>query len=109
VKKREREFNQADRLALRLGKAVDVQVETHLLKRVIPTPTQTRLSRVQRADNMRNAFRLTTNEELAGKKFVLIDDVFTTGATTSACAKLLLKAGAERVAVWTVARAEFHG
>jgi competence protein ComFC len=44
-----------------------------------------------------------------GRSYVLIDDVFTTGATTSACAKLLLKAGAERVSVWTVARAEFHG
>lgn len=109
VKQRERGFNQAERLARRLGKAIQVPVRTDLLKRVAPTPSQTRLSRKQRADNMRNAFALKSKARLDGKNFVLIDDVFTTGATTSACAKLLLGAGARRIAVWTVARAEFHG
>jgi ComF family protein len=109
VKEREREFNQAERLARRLGDAIGVSVDSRLLKRVVPTPTQTRLSRQQRADNMRSAFALRHPEKLTGRAFVLVDDVFTTGATTSACAKVLLKAGAERVGVWTVARAEFHG
>jgi competence protein ComFC len=108
VKERERGFNQAERLAQRLGAAMTVPVERKLLKRVAPTPTQTRLSRKERAENMRNAFVLRRDEPLTGGHFVLIDDVFTTGATTSACAKLLLRAGAERVTVWTVARAEFH-
>ncbi len=58
---------------------------------------------------MRRAFARKREERFKGAAFVLIDDVFTTGATTSACAKLLLQAGAEHVAVWTVARAEFHG
>ena len=109
VKQRERGFNQAERLARRLSAAVNVQVRTDLLKRVLPTPSQTRLSRTQRADNMRKAFALKRKRRCDGMTFVLIDDVFTTGATTSACAKLLLRAGAGRVAVWTVARAEFHG
>ena len=109
VKQRERGFNQAERLARRLGAAVNVPVRTDLLKRVRPTPSQTRLTRTQRADNMRRAFAWQRKEKLAGGSFVLIDDVFTTGATTSACAKLLLQAGADRVVVWTVARAEFHG
>jgi competence protein ComFC len=109
VKERERGFNQAERLARRLGAAVNIPVNARLLKRVLPTPTQTRLSRAQRADNMRHAFAMRNAEHLQGATFVLVDDVFTTGATTSACAKLLLKAGAVNVAVWTVARAEFHG
>jgi competence protein ComFC len=109
VRHRERGFNQAERLARRLSEAVEVPVRTDLLKRVLPTPSQTRLSRTERADNMRRAFALQRPEKLDGRSYVLIDDVFTTGATTSACAKLLLKAGAERVSVWTVARAEFHG
>ena len=87
---------------------MEVPVRTDLLKRVLPTPSQTRLSRTERADNMRRAFALRRPEKLNGGSYVLIDDVFTTGATTSACAKLLLKAGASRVAVWTVARAEFR-
>ncbi len=109
VKQRERGFNQAERLARRLGAAVNVPIRIDILKRVLPTPTQTRLSRSQRAENMRHAFALKGEHRLKGATFVLIDDVFTTGATTSACAKLLLKAGAEHVAVWTVARAEYHG
>lgn len=109
VKQRERGFNQAERLARRLSRGVDVPMRRDLLKRVLPTPSQTRLTRTQRADNMRSAFALRRHEKLKGGTFVLIDDVFTTGATTSACARLLIKAGAERVSVWTVARAEFHG
>jgi competence protein ComFC len=109
VKERERGFNQAERLARRLGTAVNVPVRSDLLKRILPTPSQTHLSRTQRAENMRNAFALRRDERLSAASYVLIDDVFTTGATTSACAKLLLKAGAARVVVWTVARAEFHG
>jgi ComF family protein len=110
VKQRERGFNQAEQLARQLGESLNVRVDSGLLKRVVPTPTQTHLSRKQRADNMRNAFALCRPQEpLKGRSFVLIDDVFTTGATTSACAKVLLKAGAERVGVWTVARAEYHG
>ncbi|HEY0548498.1 MAG TPA: ComF family protein [Verrucomicrobiae bacterium] len=109
VKQRERGFNQAERLARRLGAAVNVPVRNDILKRVLPTPTQTRLSRTQRAENMRHAFALKREERFKGATFVLIDDVFTTGATASACAKLLLKTGCERVTVWTVARAEYHG
>ncbi len=104
VKEREREFNQAERLARILGEATAIPVASKLLKRTVPTPSQTRLTRKQRADNMKGAFALRKPQKLAGKRFVMIDDVFTTGATTSACAKVLLKAGAECVAVWTLAR-----
>ena len=104
VKEREREFNQAERLALQASTALGIPLQAKLLKRVVPTLTQTRLSRRERAENMRHAFAPGTAAILEGGRFVLIDDVFTTGATTSACAKVLLDAGAARVAVWTVAR-----
>ncbi len=109
TKRRERGFNQAERLAAELGKSLNVPVHPRALKRSVPTPTQTRLSRKQRAENMRSAFTLQRDNGIKGARLVLVDDVFTTGATTSACAKVLLRAGAERIAVWTVARAEFHG
>lgn len=104
VKEREREFNQAERLARHLGAATGIPLSPRLLKRTVATPSQTRLSRKQRADNMRHAFELRMPQKLDGKRFVIIDDVFTTGATTSACAKVLLNAGAECVMVWTLAR-----
>jgi Predicted amidophosphoribosyltransferases len=104
TKQREREFNQAERLASFLGDATGIPVNTRLLRRVTPTPTQTQLTRQQRAANVRDAFVLRERTALSGKRIVVLDDVFTTGATTNACARVLRRAGAEEVCVWTVAR-----
>jgi competence protein ComFC len=101
---REREFNQAERLARRLGAATGVPVETSFLRRSVPTQTQTLLSRPERIANVRRAFAIRRGKSLDGQRIVLVDDVFTTGATTSACARVLKSAGAGEVCVWTVAR-----
>jgi ComF family protein len=104
TKQREREFNQAERLADRLGTATQRPVNKGLLRRVVATRTQTLLKRSERLANVRNAFALRDGQRLNGERIVLVDDVFTTGATTSACAKVLRAAGAGEVCVWTVAR-----
>jgi ComF family protein len=104
VKHREREFNQAERLARHLSAATKIPVNTKLLRRVRTTRTQTLLTREQRAENVRGAFAIQKGTRLNGEKIILVDDVFTTGATTSACARTLLAAGAGDVCVWTVAR-----
>jgi ComF family protein len=104
VKQREREFNQAGRLAAHLSASLQIPMNEKLLRRVIPTATQTLLTRQQRAANMRGAFAIRPGVRLNGERVILVDDVFTTGATTSACARVLLAAGAGDVCVWTVAR-----
>jgi competence protein ComFC len=104
LKKREREFNQAEILARRLSEAVKIPLNTKLLRRVSPTLTQTRLTKAERAKNMRGAFAVREDVALNAERIVLVDDVFTTGATTSACARTLSAAGAGAVCVWTVAR-----
>jgi ComF family protein len=104
VKEREREFNQAERLARCLSKASGVPLNRRLLRRIEPTRTQTLLSRAERQANVRNAFSMRAGRQLNGERIVLIDDVFTTGATTGACARVLRAAGAGEVCVWTVAR-----
>ena len=104
TKQREREFNQADRLARRLGAAMQIPVNNRLLRRVVPTRTQTQLSRQERLANVHNAFAMRGSQRLNGERIVLVDDVLTTGATTSACARVLRAAGAGDVCVWTVAR-----
>jgi predicted amidophosphoribosyltransferase len=53
---------------------------------------------------MKNAFAVRSGTKLTGKRIVVVDDVFTTGATTNACAQALQGAGAAEVCVWTVAR-----
>ncbi|MBI3882091.1 MAG: ComF family protein [Verrucomicrobia bacterium] len=105
LKLREREFNQAEHLARRLGRMLGVPLDAQLLERLKPTQTQTKLSRQERADNVRHAFATCAGRRLAGERVALIDDVLTTGATASACAHALLKAGAGSVRVFTVARA----
>jgi ComF family protein len=104
AKEREREFNQAERLATRLSAATGLPLNTRLVRRVVPTRTQTLLSREERLANVRRAFALRRGARLDGKRLVLVDDVMTTGATTSACARALREGGAGDVCVWTVAR-----
>jgi competence protein ComFC len=105
AKRRERGFNQAERLAARLSHATSIPIDTTLLRRMQPTESQTRLSREQRAANVRNAFGPRSARKLEGRpRAVVVDDVLTTGATTSACAGVLRDMGAAEVCVWTVAR-----
>ncbi len=104
LKKREREFNQAERLARHLSAATGIPVHPSLLRRVAATQTQTRLTRSERAVNVEKAFVMGPGPKLKGERIVLLDDVLTTGATTSACAKVLRRNGAGAVCAWTVAR-----
>jgi competence protein ComFC len=104
TKQREREFNQAERLARPLARALGVPLNTRLVRRVRPTRTQTLLSKGQRAENVQRAFAVRPHRRLQGERVILVDDVLTTGATTSACAGVLRAAGAGEVCVWTVAR-----
>jgi ComF family protein len=103
-KKREREFNQAEYLASAMSRAFRVPVMAGNLRRVRDTPTQTALDAEERSANLRNAFRLRSPARIAGKRIVLVDDVFTTGATMDSCAKVLTAAGGGHIIALAVAR-----
>lgn len=105
---REREFNQAERLASALARSLHVPLRTDLVRRHRWTATQTRLHRGERLTNMRHAFspnpKVANSTDFTGTRWIVIDDVFTTGATTNAVAHVLKRLGASEVVVWTVAR-----
>ncbi len=105
VRHREREFNQATRLARCLGTALGLPVWEDWIIRREPTPSQTRLNRRERAVNVRGAFAATRNASATNQSVIIVDDILTTGATTHAVAQVLMKLGAGRVCVWTLARA----
>jgi len=71
---------------------------------VRPTQSQTGLTRAQRLENVRGAFVVCEKSAVAARDILLVDDVLTTGTTVSECARVLLRAGARRVLVATVAR-----
>lgn len=75
-----------------------------LIERVKNTRTQAGLHKKERRLNVKNAFKVRRPEIIKGRCVILVDDVFTTGATVSECARQLKKAGASRVMVFTFAR-----
>ena len=75
------------------------------LQRKRPTSPQTGLGRQDRKVNVRNAFVVNDADTVRDKKILLVDDVYTTGATVNECARILMNAGADRVDVLTMARA----
>lgn len=102
---RERGFNQALLLVKELSKRTGIPYEERALKKIKDTPVQISLKKRERRKNLARAFQVRDQEAIQGKAVVLVDDVYTTGATVNECSRALLKAGAERVAVLTVARA----
>jgi len=72
------------------------------------TPPQTGLNPKERRENVKGAFAVLRPEMVTGKKILVIDDVFTTGATVKECARVLLKAGARQVNILTLARVRYE-
>lgn len=101
---RAREFNQSLLLADQLGRHLSRPVSATNLVRTAVTDPQTALSRQARLRNLRNAFTIRRPQDLAEKRILLVDDVFTTGTTLNECAKTLRKAGSGPVFALTLAR-----
>jgi len=101
---RERGFNQALLLCDSVRAESGRPVIPDALERIRVTPPQIGLSHKDRRRNVRRAFVPNRPERIEGRRIVLVDDVFTTGATVNECARVLKRAGAESVSVLTVAR-----
>ncbi|HEY1545093.1 MAG TPA: ComF family protein [Xanthobacteraceae bacterium] len=101
-----RRFNQAATLARTISQANGVPVLDDALKRVRATPQQVGLNRAGRSTNVQGAFAVPEARQaaVAGRRLVLIDDVFTSGATVDSCTRALLRAGAVAVDVLVFAR-----
>jgi len=101
---KERGFNQSSLLAKVVAKKTLTPLDASSLRRIRWTEPQTNLSGKERQRNVKGAFEVVKKDGIEGKKILLIDDVFTTGSTVAECAKALLKAGAKRVDVLTLAK-----
>ncbi|HZV81350.1 MAG TPA: ComF family protein [Geobacteraceae bacterium] len=101
---RQRGFNQSLLLAEIFASRWDIPLSRHNLRRTRWTEPQVNLSAAERAENVRGAFSLAKPEELAGKKVLLVDDVYTTGSTVKECCRVLQNQGGAVAAVLTLAR-----
>ncbi len=102
---RQRGFNQALLLVKELHRRTGIPYRRSLLRRNRPTPPQVSLSGAEREKGVKGAFSVSRTKRLEGRTVLLVDDVYTTGATANECAKALLKGGAARVDVLTLAHA----
>ena len=99
-----RGFNQAVLIARALAETKHLRVECRTLVRTRATPPLKEMSMVQRRRAVSGAFGLAAGQTVRGRKIILVDDVLTTGSTASACARVLKRAGAERVELISWAR-----
>ena len=102
---RQRGFNQALVLARKFFPQDPKKIDPFVLKRHAWTHPQTGLNRTARKRNVKNAFAVRQPGKIKGKRILLVDDVYTTGATANECARILNRNGAMEIHVLTLARA----
>ncbi|MGL1901825.1 MAG: phosphoribosyltransferase family protein [Fibrobacterales bacterium] len=105
---RERGYNQAKVIAQGVAERTGATVVSHLLKKNHHTGSQTKLGKEERHQNMQNVFSLIRGTSISGKNVVVIDDVFTTGATTQSCINALEKGNPQSLHVFTLVRADIQ-
>ncbi len=103
-KLRERGFNQSEEIAKELGKFLRIPVVGDSLLKIKETQAQVELSESEREENIKGAFFCQKPEEVRSRKILLVDDIYTTGATMEECGRVLKKAGAQEVWGVVVAR-----
>jgi competence protein ComFC len=105
----ERGFNQAEIIAGCVSRLSGTKTDHHSLKRKTHTPVhRAAMDRKARETTVKNAFEVCRPRLIEGKAVLLVDDIFTSGATVSNCANVLKKGGAASVEVFTLARAEIR-
>jgi len=102
---RKRGFNQALVLARILSRAYHIPLDRNNLVRTRWTQSQVGLSERERKDNVRGAFAVLQSARIAQRTILLLDDIYTSGSTVDECSRVLIKAGARKVDVLTLARA----
>lgn len=106
-RKRKRGYDQAELLANAVGQELEL-TPVKLLNKIRNNPPQSRMSAEQRKANVLGVYERCGTDSVAGKRVLLVDDIFTTGSTAEECARVLLTAGAKEVHCAAVATAQEH-
>lgn len=104
-KLKKRGYNQAEKFADGLAESMNVKVDTSSFIRKVETETQTRKSKQERWENVKNKFEVIAAENIKGNHILLVDDVITTGSTMEACAQVLLSIEGVKISMAGIAAA----
>ena len=104
-----RGFNQSVLLGREVGRAWSIPLDPFVLTRKIETAPQSTLSLQERGPNVRGAFTIASGRAVTRMRVLLVDDIYTSGATLNECTRVLLRAGAREVRALTLARTVSRG
>ncbi len=99
-----RGYNQSLLISKEISHTLNIELKKDLLKKEKNNISQTKLNKNERENNVKNVYKLNAPKEVVNKKILLIDDIFTTGATANECSKILNLAGAKKIDVLTIAK-----
>lgn len=103
-RKSERGYNQSELIARRVAKNLKLELVTDSLIKQKNTLPQSILSKKQRQENAKQVYKIQNKQKIENKKIILLDDIYTTGATTEECSKILKQNGAKEILVLTIAK-----
>ncbi|KAF0151733.1 MAG: putative amidophosphoribosyltransferase [Ignavibacteria bacterium] len=106
LKKAERGYNQSDFICKGISKVLKIPYKAKIIKRTRFTLSQTTMTLEERKQNVHEAFEIKRKKDIAGKRIIIVDDVITTGATITECARVLKENGAEEIFAFSVAIAD---
>lgn len=107
-RKNERGYNQSELIARKLAKNLNVELVTDSLIKQKNTLPQSTLSKKQREENVKTVYKIQNRQKIENKKIILLDDIYTTGATAEECSKILKQNGAKEILVLTIAKDEIN-
>ena len=105
-RKRKRGYNQSAKFAEGLSKSMQIPWDENIVERKIKTTTQTRKTKIERWENVKDVFLIKQPEKVIDKRILLIDDVITTGATLEACGHQLIQFGCSELSIACLAEAQ---
>lgn len=103
---RRRGYNQSEKFAEGLSYLLQIPCDESIVERKIKTSTQTRKTKIERWENVKDVFLVKQPQKILGKRILLVDDVITTGATLEACGQQLLNFGCAEISIACIAEAQ---
>lgn len=104
TKLQKRGYNQSELLARELAEKLEINIYKDVLGKIKNNQIQSSLNKIERENNIKNVYKLMNSSKIYNKKVLIFDDIYTTGATTMECARVIEKAGVKKIGILTLAK-----